>query len=84
MPEPIPHWHVEATQVREDTTLSDSGSGLVHQWIVPYTIDDGPAKGQTFSVRVADRDFTPATVRQAITEHLSNAHGVATLSSRDA
>lgn len=80
----LPHWHVEGKQVHEDTTLGEGGTGLVTEWVVPFTIDDGPAKGTTHEIRVAPRDFTPAAVKQAITESLNSVHGVASLNSRDA
>jgi hypothetical protein len=77
----LPHWHVEGAQVHEETSLGTGNSGLVQQWIVPYTIDDGPAKGTTQQVTVAPRDFTQAGVKAAIEEHLNNVHLVAGLKS---
>lgn len=84
MADQLPHWHVEGQQIRQETTLAPSGSGLVTHWVVPYTIDDGPAKGTTHVVYVDPRRFTPAEVKQAVTEDLNSVHGVASLNSRNA
>lgn len=80
----LPHWHVEGALVREETTLGPGNAGLITQWIIPYTIDDGPAKGTTHEVRVTTRDFTAEGVKQAITEALNSVHTVASLNSRHA
>jgi hypothetical protein len=75
-----PTWHVDSPGVRQTTALGAHGNGLVSQWIVPYVIDSGPAKGTTHEVTVPAADFTPESVKSAITDHLSNVHGVASLS----
>lgn len=84
MPNDLPHWHVDAPQMRQETTLAPSGAGLITHWVVPYVIDNGPAKGTTHQVLIDPRDYTPAHVKQAIIESLSSVHGVASLNSRDA
>lgn len=72
-------WRVDGTGIREDTTLHPAGNGLLHQWIVPYVITSGPAKGTRQEVRVSPEDFTAAGVKQAIAEHVNNVHHVAGL-----
>jgi hypothetical protein len=81
---PLPHWHVEGGQVRQETTLAQTGAGLDTYWVVPYTIEDGPAKGTTHTLHVPIRDFTPAGVKEAVEADLHSVHGVAGLSSRNA
>lgn len=80
----LPHWHVDAAQMRQETTLAPTGSGLITHWIVPYVIDDGPAKGTTHQVLIDPREFNEAHVKQAITEALNSVHSVASLNSRNA
>jgi hypothetical protein len=75
----LPDYHVLGDQIREDTTLHPSGNGLLTVHEVPFRIDSGPAKGSQHVVRVEPADFTPAAVKAAIEEHLSNIHGVASL-----
>lgn len=75
----IPRWHVDGAAVRQETTLGPAGSGLITQWVIPYIVDEGPAKGTTHEVRVTPADFTPHNVEQAIRVSLSAVHGVASL-----
>lgn len=75
----LPHWHVIGDQVREQASLAPSGTGIETMWEVPYMVDSGPAKGSQHKVLIDPRDFVPATVEQAIREHLSNVHNVAQL-----
>jgi len=84
VPNDLPHWHVEGNQVRQETTLAPNGSGLITHWLVPYTIDDGPAKGTTHTISVDPRDFSEAHVRQMIIEDLNGVHRIASLNSRNA
>ena len=84
MPADLPKWHVDSPNVHQQTTLAPRGNGLVDQWVVPYIVDSGPAKGTTHDVTVPAADFTAAGVREAIEQHLNNVHGVASLSSDNA
>jgi len=84
MAEEAPHWHVDGPNIREETTLGGPGQGLVHQWVVPFIVDSGPAKGSQHEVRVSPADFTAAGVKQAIAETLNSVHQTASLSSLSA
>lgn len=75
----LPSWHVLGDQVREEETLAPTGTGLKREYIVPYMIDSGPAKGSTQQIRVLPADFTPDQVRAEIEQHLAALHGVAML-----
>lgn len=79
MDDELPDWHVLGNQVRKDTTLADSGSGLQTVFNVPFQIDSGPARGAIHSVDVGPDDLTEDRVQQAIEEHLNNLHRVAQL-----
>jgi hypothetical protein len=84
MTEAAPHWHVEGKQIHEQSSLGPGNTGIVQEWVVPYTIEEGPSAGTTHEVRVPVHDFTEAGVRQAITTHLNDVHRVGGLSSRNA
>lgn len=84
MPVSLPAWHVDAQNVHQETTLAPNATGLVQRWVIPYVIDDGPAKGTTHTVYVAPADFTAAGVEQAIRVDLNNVHQVASLRSSGA
>lgn len=74
-----PAWHVLGDQIREETVLAPSGTGLQMQYVVPYTIDSGPAKGHQAAVRIAPGDYTEAGVQAAITDAVRTTHGIAGL-----
>ena len=84
MAEPLPDWHVDSANVHQETTLGTGNSGLVTQWVVPFVLDSGPAKGSTHEVRVDPRDFTASGVADAIKTSLNDIHGVTSLTSGNA
>jgi hypothetical protein len=47
--------------------------------VVPYRIDSGPAAGHNGVVKVANEDYTPATVEQAITDQVDTTHAIGNL-----
>lgn len=79
MNETLPGWHVLGDQIREDTVLAPNGSGLQLEYVVPYTICSGPAKGHQGVVRVAPGDYNEAAVEKAITDAVRTTHGIANL-----
>ncbi len=83
MPQPpdhdLPAFHVIGDQITTKTTLASTGNGLATVHVVPYVIDDGPAKGHTGTVDVPPDEFTPDGVMQALREHISNVHGIAAI-----
>jgi hypothetical protein len=58
---------------RLDTEISDTGTGFIKVWEVPYTITKGPAQGTKGVVRIpADEysaDSVHATIGQAVGIH---------------
>lgn len=79
-----PDWHVLGPQIRETTSLAESGTGLDYVYEVPYRIDSGPAAGHQGMVRIAKRDYTPAAVEALIRAETGTTHGVAGLRSGSA
>lgn len=82
-PPDLPQWHVNGAGIREETTLSDSGTGLAQVYVVPYVIDSGPSRGHQGTVRVTPDEFAnPERVRQAIETLIHAAHQVGSLDTR--
>jgi hypothetical protein len=73
----VPAWHVLADQIRKEDTLA--GGGLSEVYVVPYSIDSGPAKGHTGSVRVATDDYTPEEVERIVTDEVATTHAIGNL-----
>jgi hypothetical protein len=76
----MPAWHVVANGIRQDTDLAPGGAGLTDVYVIPYVIDDGPAQGQQFEVRVAKSVYGPATVAKAIETDAANHHEIGGMS----
>lgn len=79
MTDETPGWHVLGSQIREETVLATNGTGLQLEYVVPYAIDSGPAKGHQAAVHILPGDYTPAAVQQAITDAVNTTHGIASL-----
>ena len=58
---------------RQDTELSESGTGFVTVWQVPYRIIDGPATGTEGYVRIPAAQYSPDFVGAAV-EHAVKVH----------
>lgn len=78
---PLPKWHVIPGATRQTSELKPGGAGFIDYEAVTYQIDDGPAAGQTREIRVPATQYNADTVRQAVIDDLTNAHGVNELSS---
>jgi hypothetical protein len=73
----VPAWHVLGDQIRKEDTLA--GGGLAEVYVIPYSIDSGPAKGHKGSVRVAVDDYTPDEVERAVVDEVATTHAIGTL-----
>ena len=79
----LPEWHVKGGAIREETVLSDSGTGIDRVYIVPYVIDSGPSAGHQGTVRPTPDEFAnPARVEQMIQAQIHAAHQVGGLGNR--
>jgi hypothetical protein len=64
---------------RPDVELSPTGIGFHNVWIISYQVTDGPSKGTTGSVTVADSDHNAAYVKAAIESKLTHLDAIAAL-----
>lgn len=64
---------------RPDIELSPTGIGFQNVWIVNYQVTDGPSKGTTGSVTVADADHNAAYVKTAIESKITHLDSIASL-----
>jgi hypothetical protein len=55
---------------RPDVQLSPTGIGFQNVWIVSYEVTDGPSKGTTASVTVAESDHNAPYVKGAIEDKI--------------
>lgn len=59
-----------------ETNISDTGTGFVTSWKVPYKITDGAAKGTTGHVLVPADQYDAPTVHAAIRQAVDVHHSV--------
>lgn len=79
----LPEWHVIGAGIREETVLSDSGTGIDRVYVIPYAIDSGPSKGHQGTVRATPDEFAnPDRVEQMIQAQIHAAHQVGGLGNR--
>lgn len=76
-----PTWHVVGDSITQSTTLARGGTGIKDVYVVPYTIDSGPAAGHGGSVTIDAANFNQATVKEAIDAQVNAVHGIAGLTS---
>jgi hypothetical protein len=78
----VPAYHVLGDQIRQEDTLAPGNGGLTEVYVIPYMIDEGPAKGHTGSVKLDPSDYDPEHVREAIEGQVANTHNIAALGKR--
>lgn len=76
-PADVPAYHVLGDQIRQEDTLAPGNGGLQEVYVVPYQIDDGPARGHTGVVKVTPDDYTEQGVREAVEAQVATTHGIA-------
>lgn len=59
-------WQIDPSGIRQSTILSNSGTGFVKVWEVPYTITSGVASGVSGVVSVPEGLYNADSVRQAV------------------
>ena len=59
-------WAIDTAGIRQSTQLSNTSTGFVDVWIVPYQITSGPAAGVTGTVMVPAGLYGPDAVRTAV------------------
>ena len=72
-------WHVNGSDIVQQTTLAKGGTGIKDVYVVPYTIDSGPAAGHEGTVTIDATAYNPATVKAAIEAQVNAVHDVASL-----
>lgn len=72
-------WHVVPQGQRLTTQLAQSGTGFTDIWEVTYAVDSGPAQGTQGMVKIPASQYNPDTVKSAINEAVTLAHGIAGL-----
>lgn len=70
-------WHVTSQNLT--TQISDAGTGFDSVWEVRYTVDSGPAQGQSGLVRVPAAQYNATNVKAAIDAQVYHIHSIASL-----
>ena len=72
-------WHVNGADITQSTTLARGGTGIKDVYVVPYTIDSGPAAGHEGTVTIDATAYNPENVKAAINAQVNATHDIATL-----
>jgi hypothetical protein len=67
-------YHVLVNQVRTEDTLLPGNAGLQEVHVIPYSVDSGPAKGHSGTIRVPTGQETPAEVDRLIRAKIGTLH----------
>jgi hypothetical protein len=59
-------WRIDPSGIRQSTILSNSGTGFVNVWQVPYVITAGPATGVSGIVQVPEGLYNDQEVAKAV------------------
>lgn len=71
-----PAWHIHADEITQTTELNKSGTGLTDMYVIPFTIDSGPAAGHTGQVKVPVNSAGPEQVAALINASADVVHQI--------